>query len=445
MKIQLPFTVKMIIEKLESKGYDAYAVGGCVRDTVMGKCPSDWDICTSALPCETLDVLKKDNIIKNGIKHGTVTVRFDGQNYEITTFRTDGSYLDNRRPSNVTFVSSLREDLSRRDFTINAMAYNDRDGLTDYFSGAADIEKKLVRCVGEPDKRFNEDALRILRALRFSSVLGFDIDKKTSEAIHKNAELLKNISFERIMSEFVKILMGKNVESVLLGYSDVISVFIPEIIPMIGFEQKNPHHVYDVWTHTVKTVAAVKNEKTLRLAALLHDFGKPQKFTVDENGVGHFKGHPKVSAEMAKNILTRLKADNKTKNDTVKLIELHDVRISPEPKYVRRLAAKIGEELYPSLIELKRADSLAQNPDMRSQKLEYADKLQRIFNEEVSRGAVFSMKSLALNGNDIINFGITDGVEIGRCLKYLYMLVINGEAENTKQALTEKLRDIKKD
>ena len=246
MEINVPKSVEWIINRLEENGYEAYAVGGCVRDSVMGKEPHDWDICTSALPDETLSCLGMENIIENGIKHGTVTVRVDGENYEITTFRTDGEYTDNRHPESVTFVRDLREDLSRRDFTVNALAYNKQRGLQDYFEGVGDIENKVIRCVGSPDRRFGEDALRILRALRFSSVLGFDIEKRTSKSIHKNAYLLKNISKERIMSELIKILEGENVEAVLLGYSDVIAEIVPQMKPMIGFEQHNPHHVYDV-------------------------------------------------------------------------------------------------------------------------------------------------------------------------------------------------------
>ncbi len=439
--MQMPSAVKTIINKLQSKGYSAYAVGGCVRDTIMGNNPSDWDICTSALPEETLKALEKDNIIENGIKHGTVTVRIDNENYEITTFRTDGAYLDNRHPEKVTFVRSLKEDLARRDFTMNAMAYNDTEGLYDEFGGVEDIQNGIIRCVGEPDKRFNEDALRILRALRFSSRLGFEPEEKTAESIHQNAHLLLNISAERILSEITKILMGDNVEKILLHYSDVFCVWIPEIQPMIGLEQRNPHHIYDVWTHTVKAVAAIEKDRVLRLAALFHDFGKPQKFTVDKRGTGHFKGHPELSAVMADTILTRLKSDNKTKIEVMKLIEMHDVRTPPEPKYVRRSVAKIGVDLYPKLLALKRADALAQNPDTIPEKLQYINKLQEIYEEEVEKGAAFSVKSLAVNGNDIKNLGITDGKKIGECLKYLYALVIDGELENHKEQLLLKVEE----
>ena len=299
MRIEIPEGAQRIIETLHRSGHRAYVVGGCVRDSLLLRVPVDWDICTSSLPEETLECLNAENIIKNGLKHGTVTVRVDGENYEITTFRTDGEYLDNRHPESVTFVRNLKEDLARRDFTMNALAYSNSRGLQDCFDGLKDIENGMIRCVGSPGRRFGEDALRILRALRFASVLGFEIEKKTAKSIHKNAYLLKNISVERIMSEFVRILCGKNVGRVLLEYADVVGEILPEVRKMTGFEQHNPHHVYDVWTHTVKVIAAVKPTKTLRLAALFHDMGKPSAFKMDEKGVGHFKGHPEISEKIA--------------------------------------------------------------------------------------------------------------------------------------------------
>lgn len=436
MKIDIPPSVNNIIKKLEESGYEAYAVGGCVRDSVMGKEPNDWDICTSALPEETLLCLDKDNIIKNGVKHGTVTVRVDGENYEITTFRTDGEYTDNRHPESVTFVRDLNEDLSRRDFTINALAYSEERGLQDNFHGIDDIDNKIIRCVGSPDRRFGEDALRILRALRFSSVLGFDIEKRTAKSIHKNAYLLKNISKERIMSEFIKILEGKNVEAVLIGYSDVIGEIVPEIKPTIGFCQHNPHHLYDVWTHTVKVVSGVKSEKELRLAALFHDIGKPAKFTVDENGTGHFHGHPELSADIAERVLKRLKSDNKTIENVCKMIKLHDVRPFVR-KSIRRLMAKSGMELFPKLLELKRADAKAQSRDYIEETLKYIDFLEEMYNKECQENNDFTLKMLEINGNDLKNIGIENGREIGYCLNELLMKVIDEEIDNKKEALLE--------
>ena len=436
MKIKMPSAVSEIIKKLEESGYEAYAVGGCIRDSIMGKEPDDWDICTSALPEETLSCLGKENIIKNGLKHGTVTIRVDEENYEITTFRTDGEYVDNRHPESVTFVRDLKEDLSRRDFTINALAYSEQRGLQDHFNGVSDIENKIIRCVGSPDKRFGEDALRILRALRFSSVLGFDIEKNTAKSIHKNAYLLMNISKERIMSELIKILEGKNVEAVLIGYSDVIGEIVPEIKPTIGFCQHNPHHLYDVWTHTVKVVSGVKSEKELRLAALFHDIGKPAKFTVDENGTGHFHGHPELSADIAERVLKRLKSDNKTIENVCKMIKLHDVRPFVR-KSIRRLMAKSGMELFPKLLELKRADAKAQSRDYIEETLKYIDFLEEMYNKECQENNDFTLKMLEINGNDLKNIGIENGREIGYCLNELLMKVIDEEIDNKKEALLE--------
>lgn len=440
--IKMPESAARIIDRLSMSGYKAYAVGGCIRDSIMGKIPYDWDICTSALPEEVLEVLGEKNIVENGLKHGTVTVHIDGENYEITTFRTDGEYLDNRHPENVTFVRDLKEDLSRRDFTMNSLAYNDSEGLIDIFGGENDINDGIIRCVGDPDKRFGEDALRILRALRFSSQLNFSIEENTSVSIHKNAELLKNISAERIMTEFTKILMGQNVEEVLLNYRDIIAVFIPEIKEMFEFEQHNPHHVYDVWKHTVKAVACVKNERVLRLTAFFHDIGKPKTFTIDNAGKGHFHGHPEVSDRMANEILKRLKTDNHTISKVRLLIKLHDLRPKPDAKNVRRLMYETGSENFPLLMEIKRADALAQNPETHEYKLEYIRKLEEIYKQELEKKSAFNLKTLAVNGKDIINIGISDGRKIGMILEFLLDRVIDGDMENDRELLLDKAAEI---
>ena len=433
--IRLPQAVSAIISKLEASGYEAYAVGGCVRDSLMNKTPSDWDICTDALPEETLRVLQKDNIIENGMKHGTVTVRYDGNNYEITTFRTEGAYLDNRHPSEVTFVRDLREDLSRRDLTINAMAYREKDGLSDPFGGQQDLVARLIRCVGDPDKRFQEDALRILRALRFASRLGFSIDPETAAAIHRNAPLLKNISSERIMSEFLQLLTGPYVEQILNDYHDVLSVFIPEIKPMLGFRQRNPHHVYDIWQHTVKVTAAIDPDPILRLTAFFHDIGKPACFTMDAKSVGHFHGHPDVGAAMTQDILKRLKNDNQTVRTVTMLIKLHDLRPPATPANVRKFVARTGTDWFPALLELKRADAKGQNPLMLSLKLRYIDELEGIYYNELANHAVFSLKQLAVNGSDLQQLGIQKGERIGETLRQLLALVIEDELPNDRERL----------
>lgn len=441
MYITMPEKVKYIIDILSENGYNAYAVGGCIRDTIMNNQPSDWDICTSSTPEETLECLKRKNVSQNGLKHGTVTVVFDKIAYEITTFRVDGKYNDNRHPENVTFVRNLKDDLARRDFTINALAYNDKEGIQDFFDGQKDIENKVIRCVGNPDTRFNEDALRILRALRFASVLGFDIDQKTSDSIHRNKNLLTNISSERIMSEFTKMIMGKNTEKILLEYSDVICVFIPEIKKIIGLKQKNPHHIYDVWKHTVKVVSNIPNEKVLRLAAFFHDIGKAECFTVDKNNIGHFYGHPKISEEKTFKILKRLRYDNKTIKQVTTLIQWHDIKITAEPKYVRRAVVKTGNELFEKLLLLKKADALGQNPKFLNEKLKYISKLEEIYNK--SKLTNFTVTSLAVNGNDLINLGINQGKEIGYYLKRLFKLVVDEELKNEKEILLQKINEWK--
>lgn len=435
MKIEIPYKVSKIIDKIQEAGFEAYAVGGCIRDSIMKLVPHDWDICTSALPEETLDILGKTNIITNGLKHGTVTVKVDNELYEITTFRIDGKYNDNRHPENVTFVRSLKDDLARRDFTINALAYNYDKGLCDFFGGEDDIKNKIIRCVGDPVKRFREDGLRILRALRFSSRLGFVIEEETSVAIHEYAYLLKNISYERITSELSGILDGDNAEDVLTEYADVFCVFIPEIEKMIGFEQNNPHHVYDVWTHTVKVIANSPHGKIPRFAALFHDIAKPECYSSDETGTGHFHGHPEKGAKKAHDIMKRLKLDNKTIDKVCMLIKYHDVRPELNSKNVRRLISNVGTDNFQDLMQLKKADAMGQNPKLLEEKLQYIKKLTEIYEEQTAEGQEFNLKTLEIKGNDIINLGINDGKTIGKILKYLLECVINGDLRNNHSDL----------
>ncbi len=440
MNIEVPQNVEILINKLNNSGYSAYAVGGCVRDSLMGKIPHDWDICTSAKPDEILSALNMHNIIESGLKHGTVTVLIDGQLYEITTFRCDGEYKDNRRPESVRFITSLREDLARRDFTVNAMAYNSSEGLVDCFEGQNDLEDKIIRCVGDPDKRFNEDALRIMRALRFASKLGFEIEENTKSAIFRNKKLLKNISVERIASELIQIIDGNYAENILLEYAEVLGIVIPEILPMVGLEQRNPHHVYDVWTHTVYVIVNSPHGKVMRLSALLHDVGKPRCYTVDEKGIGHFHGHPEVGAEMSRKILRRLHLDNDTISKGELLIRYHDQRPKLSPKYVRRLISKTGIDAFPSLLELKRADTKGQNPVTIPEKLEYIDELDRLFHELTADGNEFNIRTLKLTGSDLIEMGISQGKEIGSILKEMLDMVIDGKIENDRKALLAEVR-----
>ena len=397
-KITLPKQINKILEMIEKSGEEAYLIGGCVRDAFLGISPQDFDITTSATPEQIKEIFRGEKIIETGIKHGTVTVLYEGTTAEITTFRTEAGYSDGRRPDSVSFTSSLFDDTSRRDFTINAIAYNDNTGPVDFHGGIQDIKNKIIRCVGIPEKRFGEDALRILRAIRFASVLDFDIEKRTSDAIHSMSELLYKISAERIASEFSKLICGKAAKKILLEYSDVISVIIPELIPSIGFDQKNYHHIYDVYTHSVVALDYVRPCITLRLSALLHDCGKPACFTVDENGVGHFSGHPEVSAELSDTILRRLKFDNETRNLIVTLVKNHDRQIEATEKAVKRAMGKLTPEVFFLLIELKRADNIAQAPQYR-QRLLLCDRLEQTANKTLKDKECIDRKSLSVYRN----------------------------------------------
>ena len=430
--INIPETVQEILRSLTLEGYEAWCVGGCVRDMLLGRTPEDWDVTTSAIPEETM-ALFSQRALPTGLKHGTVTVRTSRGGVEVTTFRCDGAYHDHRRPDSVTFTRSLEEDLKRRDFTVNAMALGLDGTLRDPFGGRDDLAAGILRCVGEPDRRFGEDALRILRALRFAAVLGFSIDEETSAGIHKNKTLLENIAAERIQAELFKLLCGKNALAVLRAYPDVIGVFWPEVLPMVGLDQRNHHHCYDVWEHTIHAVAAVPPEPELRCAALLHDIGKPATFTVDENGVGHFRGHGAVSEEMADGMLRRLKCSTEFRETVVRLVAWHDRDIPRTERAVRRALGKLGERDLRRLIALKRADNLAQSPAYFGRQREL-DKGEAILNRLLEEDACFSLKQLAVNGKDLIKMGLS-GPEIGRLLNALLDQVVDGAVLNEREAL----------
>jgi len=436
--ITIPKEVKYALNLLEKAGFEGYMTGGCVRDYVMGMSPKDYDITTSALPEETKAVFSEFNVIETGIKHGTVTVLIEGMPLEITTYRTEGEYLDSRHPSSVAFTRSLKEDAERRDFTMNAMACDVRGNLCDFFDGCEDISAKVIRCVGNPNERFQEDALRIMRALRFSSVLGFEIEKSTSDAAFRHKELLKKISMERIQTEFIKLICGKDAKRVILEYTDILGVVIPELLEMKGFKQRNVHHIYDVLEHCAVAVENVTEEPVLRLAALLHDAGKPEVFTVDEDGTGHFYGHSAVSEKKAEEIMNRLKFDNNTKEQVLKLVKYHDVLIELSEKSVKRMLSKVGTELYYKLIELKRADNMAQNPVYRDRQ-KYCDELERIATKVIQDESCFDLKDLAVNGHDLIEAGIPAGKEIGRILNLLLYDVIDSKVENEKEKLISRM------
>lgn len=434
-KILIPEYAKIAMKELNQNGFEAFVVGGCVRDSIMGKTANDWDMTTSAEPSETLDVFKKFRTIPTGIKHGTVTVLIDKQPLEITTFRIDGKYTDNRRPDSVNFTRDIENDLSRRDFTVNAMAYNDEDGIVDLFGGMEDIKNKIIRSVGDPDVRFNEDALRIMRAIRFSSTLGFEIEEKTAESIRRNKHLLKNIAAERIRVELEKLLMGKDAQKVLLDFSDVIFEIIPELKETYGLKQNCPYHIYNVWEHIVKSVAVSKEDKNIRLTMLLHDIGKPQMKTTDENGQDHFKGHAKVSSDIAYEILKRLKYDNKTISTVTKLIFHHDDRLYNAPQNIKKHASKYGFDFLYLLDEVSRADILAQTPEMKNRLSvcdEYINKLKEIEKENLC----LNISDLSVNGNDLVSCGYK-GKEIGETLEKILDKILKGELENSKEKILD--------
>lgn len=436
--IGIPESVEKVLYRMEKAGYEAWCVGGCVRDTLLGRSPEDWDVTTSALPEETMAVFA-GHAIPTGLQHGTVTVRQDHCSVEVTTYRVDGTYLDHRRPDQVTFTRSLEEDLQRRDFTINAMAMGLRGDLRDPFGGQEDLENGILRCVGDPDRRFNEDALRILRGLRFAAVLGFEIEEKTSESIHRNRNLLREIAAERIQAEFLKLLSGPFAVDVLRTYPDVIGIFWPEILPMVGFDQKNHHHCYDVWEHTLHALETTPPDAVLRCAVLLHDIGKPGCFTVDENGVGHFYGHGNLSRELADQMLRRLKCSTDFRETVVCLVDWHDRMVSPTEKGVKKALRRLGEENLRRLIAVKRADNFGQAPEFRSRQQEL-DLGESILEQLLAEGACFSLKQLAVNGHDLMRLGIT-GPAIGQTLETLLDSVVNGELPNEREILLESAKN----
>lgn len=439
MHIEAPEAVYEIIAKLEQNGYEAYAVGGCVRDLLLGKEPNDWDICTSAFPNEMQHVFSDHRTVETGLKHGTLTVLWNGIPYEITTYRTDGDYTDHRHPDSVHFVRDLREDLARRDFTVNAMAWHPERGVIDLFDGQTDLEKKRIRAVGDPDKRFEEDALRILRGVRFASVLDFSIDSDTEKAMIKALPTLQMVAGERIHTELLKLLRGCAVLRVLLSYKQIIAAVVPPLKKCIGFKQPNPHHCYDVYTHITHAVAAYpgKDESVL-LALLMHDVGKPDTFTMDENGVCHFYGHGARSAENCLSVLNRLKTDRKVTEEVPTLIRLHDMKLEDTRKFAARRLNQHGERTVRNLIAIQKADLAAQSDYQRTEKLERVEGFEKQVNILIEENACFSLSSLAVSGKDLIANGIPAGVEIGRILNRLLSLVVDGKMENDKELLLQK-------
>lgn len=442
MKIDMPRGAIKILDTLEQNGYEAFVVGGCVRDSLLGSRPNDWDITTSALPEEIAACFPKHTLVLNGLRHGTVGIVEDGVLFEATTYRVDGTYSDNRRPDSVTFTRRLEDDLCRRDFTVNAMAYNERAGIIDCFGGRADLDKKLIRCVGEPEMRFEEDALRILRALRFASKLGFAIEEKTAGAVLKEKNRLKNIANERIAKELLSLLCGKGAGRVLREFPQVFFVFLPELAPMLDFDQNTPYHDLPLWEHTVKAVESVAPRVDLRLTMLLHDIGKPSCKTTDEQGVSHFHGHPRVSAAMAREALTRLRLPSGLTEDVVRLVLYHDYRCEPSARAVRRLLNKVGEDAAKKLTQIRLADANAQSDYRREKKLSLIAAYESKLQEVLARGDCFALKDLALNGKDLISAGLPAGKEMGRVLAALLDEVIDGRLENKKALLLIRAKEL---
>lgn len=439
MVIQLPQKVKYIINTLMEAGYEAYAVGGCIRDSVLGREPGDWDITTSANPIQVKGLFKKT--IDTGIQHGTVTVMVSGEGFEVTTYRIDGEYEDGRHPREVVFTASLLEDLKRRDFTINAMAYNEKEGLVDAFQGMADLERKVIRCVGNPEERFEEDALRMMRAVRFAAQLGFEIEADTRTAITKLAENLSKISAERIQVELVKLLVSKNPEEFLTAYETGLTrIFLPEFDAMMDTPQNNAHHCYNVGKHSIEAVKQSPQDKIIRLTMLLHDVAKPVCKSIDEEGIYHFYGHPKKGAEMAKEILRRLKFDNDTIRRVTALITSHDDAPLLEPTAIRRAIYRTGLEQYPALFAVKRADALGKSLYKREEKLAYIEGYQKLYEEILEKEQCLTLKELAVTGKDLIEAGMKPGKEIGEVLEKMLEHVLEHPKDNQKEILIKQIK-----
>lgn len=435
----IPDYVQTILGRLETAHHEAYIVGGCVRDSIMGMAPHDYDVTTSALPHETEQIFSDHRVIETGLKHGTVTVLSDGNPIEITTFRVDGQYKDGRHPQDVTFTTNIRDDLSRRDFTMNGIAYNPARGMIDPFGGQADISRKMIRCIGDPDRRFGEDALRILRGLRFASVLGFEIEKDTAASIRRNFPLLAKVSAERIFSELKKLLCGVNVLAVLLDYPEVFSALIPELRPMAGYDQGSRYHDSDLYTHTARAVAAAPREPAMRLAMLLHDVGKPSCRSVGENGECHYYGHAEKSAATAGEVLRRLKCDNATRERVCEIVRYHDIPIELSEKYMRRQLAKHGERLV-DIFRAHIADDSAKQPFC----LERIPKWQQAITlaEKIASGTpCVSLKQLAVRGSDLSEI-VPPSPQMGRLLEKLLAEVIDGKLPNERGALLGRAREL---
>lgn len=431
----IPQDALELIGRLNDAGYPAYVVGGCVRDSLLGVTPKDWDICTGARPEEMQQVFRGFHVVETGLKHGTLTVVMHHTPYEVTTFRVDGAYTDHRHPDGVTFVTDVREDLARRDFTVNAMAYHPQQGLVDAFDGQADLQKRLIRCVGCPEARFEEDALRILRALRFAAVYDFAIEAETAAAIHALYPTLERVAAERIRVELGKLLCGRGVGRILREYHDVITFVVPELRACVGFEQHSSYHRYDVYEHIVHAVENVRPTEPLRLTMLLHDCAKPACFTMDEQGRGHTYGHQEASARMAAQAAQRLKLDNATRDDVLTLVENHDIRMDDDRVSLKRLLSRLGARTVRDLIEVHRADATAKGMGDDDRMLAWAQHLEQTLDALLAEDPCVTVKQLAVNGGDLVKLGFPKGPLMGACMNAMLTAVIDETVPNDHDAL----------
>lgn len=438
--VTMPAGAAFVLQRLKENGFQGYVVGGCVRDSLLGRAPKDWDICTDALPEEMQRVFRDQHVIETGLKHGTLTVMYDHEPYEVTTFRVDGEYTDHRHPDEVRFVKNVVDDLARRDFTVNAMAWNPQSGLVDAFGGQEDLRAGVIRCVGEADRRFGEDALRIMRALRFASVYGFDIEAETAAAVHRLKDTLRDVAAERIRVELAKLLCGKGAGKMLREYADVFFAILPQLAPMHGFDQRTPYHAYDVWEHTVRAVENAPTTETLRLTLLLHDAGKPAAFTVDEQGVGHAHGHHRLSAEIAAEVLAYLRLDNATRDRILMLVEHHDWPLSTERTLLKRRLNRLGEEALYQLIEVQRADALGKGTEAAADVEARTEELRQALTVLLAERPCVTLRDMAVNGRDLMAEGIAHGRQLGETLNWLLAEVLNERLPNEREALLSAAR-----
>jgi len=435
-RIYLPEQVVYILDLLKRNGHEAFTVGGCVRDSVLGKIPGDWDITTSAVPEQIKQIFQKT--YDTGIKHGTVTVVLDEQHFEITTYRIEGSYNDYRHPSQVLFTRNIIEDLKRRDFTMNAIAFNPDTGFVDPFDGISDIKNKIIRCVGNPEERFREDALRMLRAVRFAGQLDFEIEPDTLEAVKRCSSLIANISSERIRDELSKLLVSDHPEKIILMVKTRLAdSILAEFARCMLTEQRHPYHVYNVGIHTIETLKNIRADFVLRWTMLLHDMGKPLTRTADENGIDHFYGHGRMSEIIANDVLKRLRFDNKSIRKITRLVKWHDRPIEPAKEAVKRAIRAVGEDIIEDLLEVQEADMRGQNPEFLRDRLEKHKQVKKIYNEIIEQQECCSIKDLAVNGNDLMEIGFKRGREIGTALEKLLDYVMEYPEMNTKEQLLE--------